>query len=570
MGKAILLARLFLLFLSCYGYFQILRRSVRTEFCPGLLFSCIGSVLFFAGILNLLRPAAWALFFVGLYLAGDSIKRRQSVADMLCPGLLFFMLLSVCFFFLLYGSKLFFYDSFTHWARATRTLITNHRFPSFKDPSILFASYPLGSAIFIYYFAEITGLSYEWAQMFAQAMLLLSMVMGLFACVKGVFPSVVIAVCCLFLLCDSYGTVNDLSVDKLLALTALNAVVFCAYYGKGLKDRLFQLLPYIVFLMNIKNSAVLFVIVLLIYIWLTLRKEQIPVKTWLLLFAVPIMTLVLWKAHVSLVFSGDMLGPHSMSISLFISRIQEKQASDIPVIFRMLAQETFSLSNRALWVLFAGLLICLFAKLSAPRETCREITVLYLLCVLSYVLYQLGTAGMYLFSMTRMEALRLASYDRYHATILMFVTPLTVLMAAKLYAAPHTLRTQSCLSACLLLCALVLSYYTLSPMYPSYQWLHTEKADRSRFDRLIDQYHIIPGGSYLILVKDTDAGFTYYMSQYLLESQDVTVVTAEEIDSINSSKMDYDYIIAFDESEEAMAFLSGLSEGYSEPVFCLY
>ena len=73
MANLLVLLRLFLFFVSCYGYIQYLRKSIRTEFCIGLVFSGIVSFLFLAGILNLLRPAAWALFAGGLILAGYSV-----------------------------------------------------------------------------------------------------------------------------------------------------------------------------------------------------------------------------------------------------------------------------------------------------------------------------------------------------------------------------------------------------------------------------------------------------------------------------------------------------------------
>lgn len=569
-NKLIILARLFLFFLSCYGYIQYLHKSVRLEFCIGLLFSFIGSVLFLAGILNLLRPAVWILFLIGLLLFGYSVKQKQSLSDMLCPGILFFILLSVFLFFTLYGCKLVHYDNFTHWARATRALISNHRFPSFQEPYIKYASYPLGSAVFIYYFAEITGLTYEWAQMFAQSMLLLSMITGLFSFVKGVFPSLLVAFFCLFLVYSSSSSIRNLYVDSLLALVASNSVAFCAYYGKDLKNRLQYLLPYAVFLMNIKNSALLFVILLLFYVWLSLRKERISAKWWIYLLAVPMMTFVLWKAHVTMVFSSDMLGPHSLSISLFSRNIHEKHLADIQIILSQFAQKCFSLSNHALWVLLTGFLLCIFSKLSVPQGMYQEIATLYLFSVISYLLYQLGAIGMYLFSMYRLEALRLASYDRYHSTIVSFISVLLLLISVKQYSVPHTSRTRDYLAACLMLCTLIVSYFALSPRYFSYQSLRYDGTDRHKLDQLISEYDIKPGKSYLILVKDTDAGFVYYMSQYVLESQDVTVATEEEIAYINPFGLNVAYIIVFDESDKAADFLTKLSDGFSDPVFCLY
>ena len=72
------LVRLFMLALSCYGYIQHMRKAVRLEFCIGLLFSGIGSVLFLAGIVNLLVEITWVIWLIGLVLAGQSIKKKES------------------------------------------------------------------------------------------------------------------------------------------------------------------------------------------------------------------------------------------------------------------------------------------------------------------------------------------------------------------------------------------------------------------------------------------------------------------------------------------------------------
>ena len=106
MDKILFMIRLFLFFLSCYGYIQYLRRFARIEFCIGLLFSGISCVLFFAGILNLLRAAAWALFLFGLILAANSVKQRNRAHGILCAGTVFFLLLLVLFPALLYGLSL--------------------------------------------------------------------------------------------------------------------------------------------------------------------------------------------------------------------------------------------------------------------------------------------------------------------------------------------------------------------------------------------------------------------------------------------------------------------------------
>ena len=106
--------RMLLLLFSLYGCIRFLSRYFRIEFCFGICFSLVGSTLFLAGMLNLLREAAWAIFLLGLFLAGRSVKQKQSARVLLCPGVAFFLGMGVVLLFLLRGSIFTGYDNFSH------------------------------------------------------------------------------------------------------------------------------------------------------------------------------------------------------------------------------------------------------------------------------------------------------------------------------------------------------------------------------------------------------------------------------------------------------------------------
>lgn len=566
MDKIAFVIRLFLFFLSCYGYIQYLRRFVPIEFCIGLLFSGISSILFFAGILNLLPAAALALFVCGLILTGYSVKQQMRIADILCPGTAFFLILSVFFLFLLPGSKFVHYDNFSHWATVARVLIEYHRFPNFQDPYIVFTSYPLGSASFIFYVTGIAGVSSEWMQMYAQAILMAGMAVSLFAFVKGRIPSLIAAFCCICLLCSN-NSFFDILVDNLLSVTALSAAAFCIYYGRELKTRIWFFLPYVVFLLSVKNSGLFFVILLYGYIWFTLRREAVPSKTWLVLFAVPVMTLVLWQAHVNLVFPNGMSGKHSMSLSYFSSIIQEKQLSDILAIVKAMAFRVFSVSNHGLLALLSGLLIWLvWRKFSS--QPCQEMKTTLLLAAAAYVLYQIGNLGMYIFSMPIWEAMILSEYDRYHQTIITFVAGLFFLEAIQASHLPLVSGRRNALSLCTVLAALIVSFFVLSPDFTCFQRQQLDNTMRGRLEQLIQDYDIPCGSEYLVFVRNQDVSFLNFMCQYVLRPQGLFIQSENEMSLSGLSYIDY--IIAFDETEKTEAFISQLSPGYTDPVYRLF
>lgn len=569
MGKLMILVRLFLLFLSCYGYIQCLRRSVRPEFCIGLLFSCIGSILFLAGILNLLRLTAWVLFAGGLVLAGFSMKQKERISDLICGGTVFFLLLVSLFPLLLYGSELETYDNFTHWAMAVRVLIEEYRFPNFQDTYIFFTSYPLGSTCFIFYFIEIVGSSAEWMQMYAQAILMAGMTVGLFAFARGRISTLVVAIFSVFLLCSN-NCFFDLPVDNLLALTALGVASFCLYYRRDLKDRLWCIVPYAVFLMNVKNSGLLFVIVLYGYLWFTLKCEKLCPQKWLILFAVPVVALILWQKHVALVFPNGMSGPHSMSLSYYFQKVEEKQLSDILFISKLLVREIFALSNRGFWTLLAGL-VCWLIMRRATGSPCGELRAALLLSAVTYVLYQIGMVCMYLSSMPTSEALGLASYDRYHRTVITFMAGLFLMGVLQTVHPPQGCESWKSVQAyvlCTAIAALIVFALALSPDFTILQRQQLEGTMRAKYDRLISDYGIPQNAEMILVTQKDDRGYLIFLTHYLLRPQQLIMQTEDDLTLEGLSYIDY--IIVFDESEKTDAFLSELSPGYSDPVFYLY
>ncbi|MGM9604602.1 MAG: hypothetical protein ACI3XG_06015 [Faecousia sp.] len=565
MHQVFFVVRLMLLLLSLYGYVQFLCKSIRPEFCIGVCFSGIGSVLFLAGVLNLLREAAWVIFLCGLLLAVLSIKRKMPIRNVLCFGTVFFLCFGVFFLVQLRGSIFTGYDNFSHWALVTRILTQDNRFPNFKDVNLMFTAYPLGSAAFLYYVTQILGSAAEWVQMYAQAMLMVGMLTGLFAFARNRLQAVAVAVCGVFLLCGNIGFF-DLLVDSLLPIVALSAMALCIYYGKELAERIWLIVPYGVFLLSIKNSGVLFTVILYGYAWFLLRRS-VSLKTWLLLLAVPAAALLLWQKHVNQVFPYGMLSKHAMSPYYFYIILRRKGFSDIGAIIASMGRAVFSLSNPALWALLFGLLLWLVSKRSRskPRGQLMEIL---LLAAASYVLYQIGTLGMYIFSMPRDEALRLASYERYHQTILMFTAGLVFIAAMQALAQIQAPSFGKPVRIGALCGVLLLCYVMISPQFSYFRRQQYEDTERYAFDGMIAQYQIPSDASYLILTQPDreDYGYLKHMTEYLLNPAYYTVQPGTGLDSIDLSG--YNYVIAFEHSEEIDAFMAELS-GDAAAVVCL-
>lgn len=565
-GEIKFLIRLFILLLSCYGYIQYLRKTVRLEFCIGLLFSGIGSALFLAGILNLLREATWFIWLGGLVLAGQSIKKKESPANVMSLGILFFLGLAGYFLLLLPGSEFTHYDNFSHWALVSQIVSQQGRFPNYSDSLIEFPSYPLGSASFIFYITETLGSSAEWVQMYAQAILISGMLVSLFAFARNPVQAFVTAICSVFLLCGNIR-LTDLLVDSLLPIVALSAMAMCIYYGQELRRMLWLTIPYVIFLVSIKNSGILFVVILYIYLWITLRRETVSPKLWSLLLCVPALIVIVWQKHVKAMFQQGLMAKHSMSLRYLGATFLHKGLSEICDISVQMVKRVFAVSNPALWLLLFGLLMWILWKY-ITKTPCRDRRNTFLLAVASYVLYQMGTWGMYLFSMPNEEALILAGYSRYHQTIVMFLAGLILIEALQELDTPKDSSGGRLAKIGTLLATLVLSFYMISPNFSSFHKQRLENTERYKLDQMIAQYNLPARASYLILTsKDRhDAGYLFYLSWYLLSPSALKILPETELDTIDPFV--YDYVIAFEETEGTKAFLSELSPD-GEPVVCL-
>lgn len=549
----VLLIRLLLLALSCCGYLQYLKKYVKVELAIGLLFSAIGSVLFLVGILNLLKEAAVLIWLGGLILLLCSLRRKESLAGVLTFGTIFFVLGCLFFLCLFPGSRVQQHDSYIHWALVAKIITQQGRFPVGTDANVLFSSYPVGSACFLFYVTQALGLTSEWVLMAAQAVLMLGMLTGLFVFAKGPWQKLATALCCVFLLCGNSG-LTELMVDSLLPITALNAVALCVYDRQLLRRTPWILLPYAVFLVGIKNSGFFFVVILYGYVWYLSRKEPLSRKTWLTLLGVPAAALFLWQKHVSLVFPAGMLSKHAMSLSNYSHVLHDKDLHAILEIALEIGRKIFSLNNQALWLLASVFFVCLL-WLRFDRDSGYPLCRALVLAAVSYGLYQLGTYAMYLFSMPVQESLILASYSRYHKTILLFLSGLIYIGLLQ----SLNLRDGKPLRALVPLGALVLCFFTVSPNLTMLGRQDYTGTNRQKFDTLIALYEIPEGKDYLILTTDENyyANVLPYMVAYLLSSHQVVV--ERDADFREAQLADFDYLIVFEQTEAGNAIAARYS-----------
>lgn len=547
MSYILLLGRLALLGLSVYGYLRRIGKILRMEFAPGVFFTGLCSVMFFAGILNILPETAWAVCAGGVYLALQSLRRRESFRDFLCPGMVFFFLASGLLLILLHGIILTDYDDFSHWGTVLKVMYTQNRFPNYSDSIITYQSYPTGSAAFIYYFLTVGGITSEWFQLVIQAVFQIGILTSLFAFVRTLQGWLFAAgTAALLLLCNN-GPIN-LLVDTLLPLVAVGALCLIFYYRREPAGKGFWTLPYLITLTAVKNSGILLALFLLVYLLLYLGKENR--KLWLLLCSAPALTLLLWQKHVLLVFDNGLNSRHAMSAESIADSFSRKDMSALAEVARLFLQEVFSLTNPFLYLLIAGALLLLLHRFSGLHMT-GDHRRLLLFAGAAYLIYQIGVLAMYLTTMPYVEAILLAGYSRYHRTILIFCGGFLFLAIADIM----TEAGKQQLAAGLL--TLLLLYQALFPGL----WYNNPKHCgfiREEFQQLVTQHHVADGKRYLIIMDASYAekytGYLHYLIRYLLNSAQVKLCSVEAPPE-EALFYKYDYLICFGDSEELDSYL---------------
>ena len=555
MDHAAVLLRMAGLIFSFYGYLRLLAKRIRPEFGIAVIFSAAGSLLFLAGILNLMPETAFALYVSGIALGIRSVRAKEPFRETVTAGTIFFGLMGVFLFVLLYHDKFLHYDNFSHWALVVKVMLAENRFPNFLDTNIMFQSYPPGSAAFIYYIVKAAGIGPEWLQMYAQAIFMAGMAACLFAFAGKQPVRILMAAVLAVMLLAGNMPLYDLLVDTQLPLAALAGLAFCAccrgaQAGGGLKGKTWYIAAFTTFLVTIKNSGVLFVCIILLYLILchggrareAVRELAAP------LFC-PLAALVLWKKHVSLVFEKGLLAKHSMSIRNFRAVFGEKSADDLKMIARSVWDRVVTLSNPALYILL--FLVLLLALQSRKKKTDREDIRLAVTAFAAYFLYQLGILGMYLFSMPLGEAAVLASYDRYNRTILIFIAGIAWILTMEAVNRWEGAGKRGRRAAVLALC-IAGSQHMLKPNWSYYKKQEMGQT-RLTYDALIRDYHIPSGGSYMVITSG-DTGYLHYMSKYLLLPKRLSVrdvSRAGELERVEEEWGNFDYLILCGAPEES-------------------
>jgi len=558
--------------LSTAGYWEMLRKNseISVFFIPSLTVAIQVNTLFLCGILNLLPEGAWILCFLGImgffYLIRTKGEIPIDTRSYFNVGFLFFGITMICMALFLKRQLFVEYDNFSHWALVVKRMLEVNRYPTFQDLLIEYQAYPLGSSTFLYFFAKIVGNTSEPVLMLAQLYMMLTCILPLFSLAEknrfcGMF---VIAIATNFFFTYNIVT-TSLLVDTLLPLAGMCGVMFTVMYCReqsNWRNVLFAT-SYAILLVQIKNSGVLFAGIICLQILI-----RIPQSRFVLRFSctiATIFTIVLWHKHCGYVFQRANQTTHALSFSYAKQTFLQKSAEDVRTIVIKMIE--FSMKWKDFWAVLLvfivlGIIILLFVKIEF-RLYKKVLSAVFFL----YAVYQVGMLGMYLASMPGNEALTLAGNIRYAKTIIIAAMYLYIAMAV---------RAISCLDPKLLFPP-VITAIAVSTAFCSLLFLSTGRVrfvltytptysynsgQREWLESAIEEYHIPDRKNYCILIPKSDSGYTYYLGAYLLQSNSITTIIADDASKLEN--IDKEYIFVYDENNEVIK--DWISQNYPEQI----
>lgn len=552
--------RILLLCISCYGWcaYMVHEKKIKVEFALSTLIAGIGSVVFFAGLLNMLAEVSWFVFGVGFCLAVYSLVKRYNIQQLLTPGIIVFLIVIVALMALLYGSKFTSYDNFSHWAVVSRLILQNNRFPNMQDDIIMFQSYPTGSASFIYYICKITGIHAEWMMMYAQAVAIVASIIPIFVFAKK--SGVVIGIATVILTLCANVRITDIYVDTLLSVVGAAGLLFCIYYKEKLFEYWWAIVPNLIYLISIKNSGILFVIITIAYIIVFAKGERW--KTASIFASCSILTLLSWQKHVKSVFDEGMSAKHSLSIEYFESIFNDKGKNEISEIFHNYLEKVFNIRNEFIVFIILAIVLFVIAKVTKKVDAI-DVRNKIIFCVSIYVIYHISLFGMYMFSMPTEEAIVVAAYDRYHMTMISFLV--LVIMADFVQINWGNRKIAIGFTAFIL----ILQTLALSPDFSKLTRLNWQDSERYKCEATVEKYNVPQNASYMFLMDDDDYGYSYFFYRYYFATSKVAVFYEGQHPYIGDQWKDYQYLIVIDDTEKNRDYINNVLNINSDKNFII-
>lgn len=556
--------RLVMFAVSNLGYCEYLRKHTNLNSCffPSLTIAFQVVVLFFAGILNVLQIATYALYALGIvYCIGSFIKceKKHFFSPYINNAFLFLVVSSAISIIYLYGKSFQHYDNFSHWATVVKQMLYENRFPNFADTVIMFQEYPLGSSMYVYYVAKLVG-GTEGIQMFGQTYAMLCALMACFVFCKGhnVLSSLFMFFFATFII--TYNIMPwDLLVDTLLPLVGSATIIYTVSNLSAYRSTkadiskvnvdLFFLSLYLVQLIQIKNSGLFFAVLASVMTvhYLKPHIKQLSFSS-VFIMVFPYLTFYLWHRHCKYLFVSAETSAHAFTFANFISTATDKTADEVITICRSMLNFTFTNIDAIITFAFV-IIICIvtlahfYIEKRLTKQNLKKVVVFAAFCVCVYLIYQIGMLLMYIFSMTTHGGgTFLPAAERYCKTILIFIySILTAFLFSVLPTSANEKRTCASWKVLLVSLATILAIVSVNTLNDA----GYSTGFRDEFESVATEYNVHNNSTYIVLLPEDDNGYTWFIGEYLFNPQLMWMEVVDE-DSDLTMFEDFKYIFNFD------------------------
>lgn len=536
-----------MLLISFTGLCAAIRSNLKINrfFTPFLAVSGIICILMLAGMLHLLKPVCYVLYAAGFvgFVHTYFIRRVKPDYPLIAAMLVFSAMLCLCF----YRMPMLRSDDFSHWGLVARHLLRYDAFPDSNAPWVHFQSYPLGSAVFIYYASRFIGNTegmYLVAQMFLQGPLLLPLLAFINPHRKNCGAMYTVVALVFFMYFMAFRMLQTLLVDMLLSMFGIAITACILYYADDLKKALLTAVPGMIAIAYVKNSGLFFSVInaaLLGYVAVRhTGKHRSAWLTFLSTAVLPVGAYMLWILHIKISYPAALDTKHAVSLSAYAMEASSKGISESMQILSNMVRNLFKFPPltpiAVVMVLGMILLICVFCrKLSDGRQLRKRMLKQLSLCAGVYVLWLVMIFFMYVFSMPLGEALESAGLERYNGTGVFYLAGLMLLLLIPLcmhdeISALKPLRFMH--KAAPVLCAIfvIASCIWQPPIFDS-TFVSRSKAIRRGLEAARQEYQLQDRQKYMIFCDFTDpvmsAYRSYYLVKYEFETSDVQIIAEQ-------------------------------------------
>ena len=438
MEMLLTILRLIAFLLSVAGYVAFARAylkiSPRASYI--FVFSSLALLVYFAGLAGVLLYAAYALFGIGIVLLIAQIINKKIALAYNVSSLSAINLAFVAVFLVITASlihtRFVHYDNFSHWAVVVKYMLVTDRIPDAASAIIDFKSYPLGSSSFLYYVCRIVGNS-EGVMLAGQGFLLFAGFYAIFGAIRDQKRFLLVALlglgCTVMAFFNISIRVDNLLVDFLLPALSLAAIGVMLVERNRFSTLCIASLPVLGLLVIVKNTGIFFALfgfVFLIYRAIQYQNNDAKLRPFywggIATIVLALVPLILWNMHTSIAFPADTskFSYDFQTLSSFTLDKTPDQIRYIVQLFLYTVTQIHQLTTMG-FVAFNAVALAVYLVARFVFHKRWKLLLALVLLDIAVVLYYGGILAMYILSMPLDEALRLAGFERYASSMILFM-----------------------------------------------------------------------------------------------------------------------------------------------------